>query len=70
LAIVNVEACNGCQACMRACHFGAISYRLSDEKVHIDPLKCYGCGICRAFCRNDAISLTERLAVAEAANLW
>jgi ferredoxin len=70
LAIVNVEACNGCQACMRACHFGAISYRLSDEKVQIDPLKCYGCGICRAFCRNDAISLTERLAVAEAANLW
>jgi ferredoxin len=70
LAIVNVEACNGCQACMRACHFGAISYRLSDEKVHIDPLKCYGCGICRAFCRNDAISLTERLAVVEAANLW
>jgi hypothetical protein len=26
--------------------------------------------ICRAFCRNDAISLTERLAVVEAANLW
>ena len=70
LAKVDIEACNGCQACLKACHFGAISYRLSDEKASIDPLKCYGCGICRVYCRKDALSLIERSSLAEAANLW
>ncbi|MFU8794944.1 MAG: 4Fe-4S dicluster domain-containing protein, partial [Dethiobacteria bacterium] len=61
---------SGCQACIRSCHFGAISYKLNNEKAYIDPLKCFGCGICRVTCRQEAISLVERSAVVEASNLW
>ncbi|MDW7730222.1 MAG: 4Fe-4S binding protein [Bacillota bacterium] len=70
LAMIDMESCSGCQACIRSCHFGAISYKLNDEKAYIDPLKCFGCGICRVSCRQEAISLVERSAVVEASNLW
>lgn len=64
------DACDGCRQCMRVCQFGAIGYSASKKKADIDPRKCYGCGICRAVCRKDAIHLKDRRHVPLAANLW
>ncbi|NIN65358.1 MAG: 4Fe-4S dicluster domain-containing protein, partial [Anaerolineae bacterium] len=38
--------------------------------VYIDPVKCYGCGVCRAVCPHDAIDLIPREEHPEAAELW
>ncbi len=70
VAGVNPELCNGCRQCMRACQFGAIGYSAANKKVIMDPLRCYGCGICRASCTKDAIQLHDRASVPAAANLW
>jgi ferredoxin len=70
VAEVNPELCNGCRQCMRVCQFGAIGYGAANKKIFIDPLRCYGCGICRASCTKDAIQLHDRASVPVAANLW
>jgi ferredoxin len=67
VAEVNPELCNGCRQCMRVCQFGAIGYSAANKKIFIDPLRCYGCGICRASC---TIQLHDRASVPVAANLW
>jgi len=60
VAAVDWDACRGCRACMRQCQFGVIGYSASAEKCVIDQARCWGCGVCRAACANDAISLTPR----------
>ena len=70
VAEVNLELCNGCRQCMRVCQFGAISYSAAQKKALIDPRRCYGCGICRASCTKDAITLYDRVSVPVAANIW
>ena len=70
VAEVNPELCNGCRQCMRVCQFGAIGYSAANKKIFIDPLRCYGCGICRATCTKDAIQLHDRASVPAAASLW
>ena len=70
VAGVNPELCNGCRQCMRVCQFGAIGYSAANKKIFIDPLRCYGCGVCRASCTKDAIQLHDRAGVPVAANLW
>lgn len=67
---VNPDSCNGCRQCMRVCQFGAISYSIAHKKVTIDPRRCYGCGICRASCTEEAITLNNRTNVPVAATLW
>jgi ferredoxin len=70
VAEVNPELCNGCRQCMRVCQFGAIGYSAANKKIFIDPLRCYGCGICRASCTKNAVQLQDRASVPVAANLW
>lgn len=70
VAEVNPELCNGCQSCVRVCQFGAIRYSMANEKVDVDPLECYGCGVCRSSCTKDAIALNDRYQVPVAASLW
>ncbi len=70
VAEVEAELCNGCRNCIRACQFGAISFSLAREKVSIDPLLCYGCGVCRVHCTKNAIALTERKMIPAAAGIW
>ena len=70
VAEVNPDLCNGCRQCMRVCQFGAMGFSAAREKVAIDPLRCYGCGICRASCTKNAIMLNPRSAVPVAANIW
>ncbi len=67
---VNRELCNGCKECVKQCQFGAQFYSSAEGRVHIDPLRCYGCGVCRAACPNEAIELLPRQEEPKAANLW
>jgi Pyruvate/2-oxoacid:ferredoxin oxidoreductase delta subunit len=66
----NPDLCSGCRQCMRACQFGSISYSAASKKVIIDQRLCYGCGICRAVCEKDAITLKDRATVPAVANMW
>jgi len=70
VAQIAPDLCNGCRECMRFCPFGAINYSAALKKVLVDPRRCYGCGICRASCTTDAITLYERSTVPVAATLW
>jgi len=67
---VDWELCKGCRSCIRQCQFGAKFYSSVLSKVHIDPTRCFGCGVCRAVCPNQAITLVARQEDPEAANLW
>ncbi len=67
---VDWELCTGCKTCMAQCQFGAQFYSSALEKVYIDPVRCYGCGVCRVVCPHDAIALMPREEHGEAAGLW
>jgi ferredoxin len=70
IAKINRDLCNGCRECMRQCQFGAVRFSVAQGKASIDPKHCYGCGICRATCQNEAISLDSRLNFPTAAKIW
>jgi ferredoxin len=67
---VDWDLCTGCKSCMSQCQFGAQFYSSALAKVYIDPSRCFGCGVCRAVCPNDAIALYPRQESPEAANVW
>jgi len=64
------DSCDGCRQCMRVCQFGAIGYSATHKRSHIDPRRCYGCGICRSVCKKNAIHLKDRARVPAAAAIW
>ena len=70
IAQVDSYQCNGCRQCMSVCQFGAIGYSAANKKVVVEQRHCYGCGICRASCKRDAIILHERSSVPEVAHIW
>lgn len=70
VASVDESRCEGCRECMRLCQFGALCYSAASRKVTVDPTWCYGCGVCRAACSQEAIKLLNRADVPAAANLW
>ena len=67
---VDWDMCTGCKACMSQCQFGAQFYSSALGKVHIDPARCFGCGVCRAVCPTDAIRLVPRESHPDAAGIW
>lgn len=67
---IDADACSGCRECLRQCQFGALTWSASNKKAVIDQRWCYGCGICRAVCKQNAITLIERVQCPAAANLW
>ena len=70
VAAIDWENCNGCRDCMKLCNFGAISYSAYINKCSINQIQCYGCGVCRALCPRDAITLLDRNAIPALANEW
>jgi len=54
VSVVDNEVCASCLTCMRVCPYDAPYF---DEKgdVHIEAVKCQGCGICAALCPARAI---------------
>ena len=60
-ALINREACSGCQTCVERCHFDAIEMQKMPNskklKAKITNEKCMGCGLCVIKCPQKAISL-------------
>jgi ferredoxin len=67
---VDWDFCTGCKECVSQCQFGAQFYSSALERVYIDPTRCYGCGVCRSTCPNDAIELIPRQENPQAAEIW
>jgi ferredoxin len=67
---VDWDLCTGCKTCMSQCQFGAQFYSSALEKGYIDPVRCFGCGVCRAVCPHEAIDLLPREEHPEVADLW
>lgn len=60
---INEEKCNGCGACAKACHEGAIGMVNGKAKLLRDDY-CDGLGNCLPACTTGAISFVEREAAA------
>jgi len=66
IAEVDPDLCKGCRSCVKQCQFGAMYFDPTNRKVLIEKEKCFGCGICRALCAHNAITLAPREAGFEA----
>ena len=49
---VEVDLCNGCKRCLKACPYGAVE--LKEEKATILE-RCTSCGACLEVCKENAI---------------
>ncbi len=70
VAGIDLDQCVACRNCQKICQFGAIEYSSATQKCYINPLKCYGCGVCRSTCKKEAISLQDRNRLPELAGVW
>jgi len=51
-------------------NFGAICYSLAQNRCSVEITKCYGCGICRVYCLEEAITLHNRKQHPTLNKLW
>jgi electron transport complex protein RnfB len=56
-AIVDREACNGCESCIDRCPVGAIT---AEDKATVNRERCLGCGLCASVCPDEAIAIHLR----------
>ncbi len=70
VAKVNLLGCIGCRNCQKLCQFGAIEYSSIDEKCYINPVKCYGCGVCRTACGKESITLEDKGSLPQINRVW
>jgi ferredoxin len=60
-AVIDREACSGCQTCVERCHFDAIEMqkKSNSKKLAAKVIneKCMGCGLCVIKCPQNAITL-------------
>jgi NAD-dependent dihydropyrimidine dehydrogenase PreA subunit len=70
VANIDLAECVGCRNCQKMCQFGAVGYSVNSGKCYINPLQCYGCGVCRGACPKAAIALQDRNRLPELAGVW
>jgi len=70
--VIEIEngKCTSCKACIKICPFGALEYDAVNKEVKIDYMKCYGCGICRVVCKQNALKLIDRRKRKLVRDLW
>jgi len=61
LPIMDIERCNGCDACVKLCPHGAIVLDKTDSGAcyRLDPMRCSGCSICVDVCERAATSVRQ-----------
>ncbi len=57
-AVVDADACIGCEVCVTRCQVSAIT--VDNGKAAINRDKCLGCGLCISTCATNAIKLMPR----------
>jgi Pyruvate/2-oxoacid:ferredoxin oxidoreductase delta subunit len=57
-AVVEAEACTGCEECVERCQFGALA--VPEDVCVVDYGRCVGCGVCAIACPADALRLERR----------
>jgi len=59
--VIDTQACDGCDACIRLCPTDALSLRTGENEepgcYHLEPAACTGCGICISTCEQKAVSV-------------
>ncbi|MBI5528292.1 MAG: hypothetical protein HY897_18320 [Deltaproteobacteria bacterium] len=56
----DMAACTVCGACIDVCYFGART--LERRELAVDRYRCHGCGVCRASCPEECITMVKRAA--------
>lgn len=64
------DGCNGLPKCQPICSFGALKYSPTSGKVNVNQMQCWGCGVCRIACPNDAITLIAREDIPQIKDMW
>ena len=63
-AEVNLEKCNGCGLCAKACDSGGYqAIKIVNKRVIIDKKMCDGCGLCPGVCPTLAIQMVGRQSI-------
>lgn len=57
-AVVDADACMGCEECLQRCHLKALS--VPDHVCVVNYDRCVGCGLCSQTCPNGALHLARR----------
>lgn len=60
VAMVDYDSCAGCKTCVTRCQFGALNFSDSLGKAYISQSRCFGCGLCKDVCPENAITLVPR----------
>jgi len=55
---VDEAVCNGCEDCIKACQFDALS--MDDLLAKVNAIRCTGCGVCVIKCSTGALGLVRR----------
>jgi len=58
-AVVDSDACSGCETCVEKCQMGALSMN-ADDLAEINPDRCIGCGLCVPACPAGALNLAAK----------
>jgi len=59
-SVVDIDQCNGCEACVSICPVKVISIERKSEKAIVKTEDCIGCGLCIMECAPGAISLVAK----------
>ncbi|HPQ45574.1 MAG TPA: 4Fe-4S binding protein [Syntrophales bacterium] len=58
-AVIDQDACSGCEICMDRCQMGAVTMN-DDDVAQVNPERCIGCGLCVTTCPTEALRLVSK----------